>query len=138
MGDNIVVPRNFRLLEELDAFEKGHGDMSISAGLVAADDIFLTHWNATVLGPVGSTYDNRFFGMRVTCGENYPKVPPAVKFENKINMNCVDQQGNLDVSKVVPRWSYNCGIHTILSGIRHQMVQADNRRRPQPPEGTNY
>ena len=55
MADQCVVPRNFRLLEELDAFEKGHGDMSISAGLVAADDIFLTHWNATARIGVDNT-----------------------------------------------------------------------------------
>lgn len=47
----VIVPRNFKLLEELEASEKGTGDMSVSYGLVNGDDIFLTEWNASILGP---------------------------------------------------------------------------------------
>lgn len=47
------MPRNFKLLEELESSEKGHGDMSISYGLEHADDIFLTNWIGTILGPAG-------------------------------------------------------------------------------------
>ncbi|PJF19388.1 putative MMS2-part of the error-free postreplication repair pathway protein [Paramicrosporidium saccamoebae] len=50
-NSNMSIPRNFRLLEELENGEKGIGDGSISYGLAAGDDITLTHWNATVLGP---------------------------------------------------------------------------------------
>jgi len=51
--DVILVPRNFKLLEELEHSEKGHGDMSISFGLSDPDDIFLTEWNGSILGPPG-------------------------------------------------------------------------------------
>ena len=45
------MPRNFKLLEELEASEKGHGEMAISYGLVDPTDIFLTEWNGGILGP---------------------------------------------------------------------------------------
>jgi hypothetical protein len=52
-GEVVIVPRNFKLLEELEKSEKGHGDMSISFGLVDSADTFLSDWNGGILGPVG-------------------------------------------------------------------------------------
>jgi hypothetical protein len=52
-GETVIVPRNFKLLEELEKSEKGHGDMSISFGLVDSGDTFLTDWNGGILGPGG-------------------------------------------------------------------------------------
>lgn len=56
-GEVVIAPRNFKLLEELEKSEKGHGDMSISFGLQDPGDTFLSDWNGGILGPVGVRFD---------------------------------------------------------------------------------
>jgi len=55
-GEVVIVPRNFKLLEELEKSEKGHGDMSISFGLVDTSDTFLSDWNGGIFGPPGVSW----------------------------------------------------------------------------------
>eukprot|EP00640_Fibrocapsa_japonica_P007757 CAMPEP_0113941150 /NCGR_PEP_ID=MMETSP1339-20121228/7135_1 /TAXON_ID=94617 /ORGANISM="Fibrocapsa japonica" /LENGTH=154 /DNA_ID=CAMNT_0000945215 /DNA_START=33 /DNA_END=498 /DNA_ORIENTATION=- /assembly_acc=CAM_ASM_000762 len=90
-GEVIVVPRNFKLLEELEASEKGLGDLTVSFGLVDPEDIFLTNWNGSIFGPPGTHHDNRIYELHIHCGDNYPDQVPDVRFVSKINMTCVDQ-----------------------------------------------
>ena len=84
-SEKIVVPRNFVLLEELEKAEKGVGDMSVSMGLVESDDIMLTNWQCTILGPVGSPVDSRIVSLMVNCGPKYPYEQPTVQFQTKVN-----------------------------------------------------
>ncbi|KAJ9663770.1 E2 ubiquitin-conjugating protein mms2 [Coniosporium apollinis] len=152
------VPRNFRLLEELEKGEKGLGagklprttcalapaDNEVEAcsyGLEDQDDLLMSNWNGTILGPPHSVHENRIYSLKIHCGDRYPDIPPEVTFVSKINLPCVDQRtGKVDPSKLpcLIQWRRDFTMETILIELRRYMALPQHKKLPQPPEGTTY
>ncbi|KAJ7817715.1 UBC-like protein [Mycena olivaceomarginata] len=135
------VPRNFRLLEELEKGEKGIGDGSCSYGLEDSDDIMMSAWNGTIIGPGHTVHENRIYSLKITCGESYPDAPPRVQFLSRVNLSFVNQvNGDVDPAKlpVLAHWSRASSLEHVLVEIRKEMASASNRKLPQPPEGSTF
>jgi len=139
MSSAVVVPRNFKLLEELENGEKGIGDGVCSYGLQDSEDMSLSDWEATIIGPAGCQFDARIIRLSITCGQNYPQVPPDVKFISKVMLQGVNQaNGVLDKKKVAAWWNPKSNMHELLTKIRKDMTQPPNNRTPQPREGEEW
>lgn len=135
----VEVPRNFRLLEELEAGEKEQDlPPGISFGLADQNDSTLTHWVGTILGKPGTRFDGRIITIKFYCGENYPKVPPSVSFLTKVNLPFVDSQGNVIANKLASLnpWNKDTTILKILLDIQANMAKCGHLS--QPPEGQTY
>lgn len=136
--DDCVVPRSFRLLEELERGEKGIGDGMISYGLQDPSDTHMTQWIGTIVGPFHTQFANRIYNLNIECGHSYPNDPPTVYFISKLNLGCVNSTGKVEPSKLpcLAKWQRSFTMETVLTELRREMVAHGNVA--QPPDGSTF
>jgi len=123
-------------MEELESGEKNKGDPTLSYGLVDSDDRDLKTWNACIIGPMDTNFDNRFYSLKIVCGDHYPKHPPTIRFDTRINLPFVDQtNGNINPNNwsYLKNWSENSNMQGVLAQLKQEMK--NNKKVQQPPEG---
>lgn len=134
--NKVIMPRSFRLLDELEKGQKAERAQHVSWGLAKDDDMTLTTWNGTIFGPIDTAFDNRIYSLTITCGPTYPDEPPQMKFNTPISMNCVEADGSVKNSlNILHKWRRECTLEMILDSLRREMASNQNRKLAQPPGG---
>eukprot|EP00924_Labyrinthula_sp_SR-Ha-C_P011955 snap_masked-scaffold_26-processed-gene-0.15-mRNA-1 protein AED:0.02 eAED:0.02 QI:0/-1/0/1/-1/1/1/0/145 len=142
---SVIIPRSFKLLDELEKAEKGSGinyphTGFISFGLTDPGDFDLRHWTASIIAPQGTSIADRFYTLTVITDKSYPDSPPQVWFRSKIVLPFVDKKNgkvNVTDNKIFGHWDRNeSGIISVLVKIRESMKYAN--KYSQPNEGEEF
>ncbi|KAJ3282104.1 E2 ubiquitin-conjugating protein mms2 [Rhizoclosmatium sp. JEL0117] len=124
---------------ELEKGEKGIGDGTISYGLSDGDDLLMTNWHGTIIGPGNTVHENRIYSLRIVCGPEYPGKAPLVSFASRVNMSGVNQtNGKVEKLGCLDAWKSSYTIENILVELRREMGSPANRKLAQPAEGSMF
>jgi|TARA_Y100000591_G_scaffold319993_1_gene332764 ubiquitin-conjugating enzyme E2 D/E len=85
-----------------------------SAGPVG-DDIF--HWQATLMGPKDSPYENGVFFLDINFPADYPYKAPRVTFSTKIYHPNINSSGGICLDILKDQWSPALTISKVLLSI---------------------
>jgi ubiquitin-conjugating enzyme E2 D/E len=85
-----------------------------SAGPVG-DDMF--HWQATIMGPSDSPYQNGVFFLNIQFPTDYPFKPPKVSFTTKIYHPNINSNGSICLDILRSQWSPALTIAKVLLSI---------------------
>jgi ubiquitin-protein ligase len=90
-----------RILKELEKLQKEPIE-NCSAGPVADD---LRHWEATIIGPVGTPYEGGIFRLDVKFPMDYPFKAPDLRFKTKIYHPNISERGGICLDILKGKWS---------------------------------
>tara|TARA_Y100000996_G_C22548845_1_gene652938 strand:+ start:713 stop:1165 length:453 start_codon:yes stop_codon:yes gene_type:complete len=102
-----------RIKKEL---EEIHQDPPFNCSAGPIDDD-ITHWNATILGPEKTPYENGVFYIDIKFPKEYPFVPPKVFFKTKIYHCNVNSNGGICLDILKDQWSPALTITKVLISI---------------------
>ena len=102
-----------RLKKELEDL-KINPPTNCSAGMID-DDIY--HWQATIMGPEGSPYQDGVFYLRIEFPHDYPFKPPKVSFITKIYHCNINSAGSICLDILKDQWSPALTISKVLLSI---------------------
>eukprot|EP01018_Ginkgo_biloba_P037015 Gb_20517 [translate_table: standard] len=124
------IPRNFRLLEELERGEKGIGDGTVSYGMDDADDIYMRSWTGEIPGSILRTFTSSVLAMAIDASnEGSSKCYGQDRLQSEVEPKHFSMLAN---------WRREYTMEDILTHLKKEMASPHNRKLVQPPEGTFF
>lgn len=98
----------------------------------------LSHWNAIIIGPSDSPYENGTFHLDVIFPKNYPFDPPKVKFITKIYHPNINSNGSICIDILKNNWSPALSIVKVLLSITSLLTEPNADDPLAPSVANNY
>ncbi|TBU05843.1 ubiquitin-conjugating enzyme [Hamiltosporidium tvaerminnensis] len=109
----IVRKKNDRIFKEIKEMARDP-PANCSAGPISDQE--LDKWNATIIGPEGTPYQDGIFELEITLTPNYPFTAPIVKFKTPI-FHCNINEGHICLDILKNEWSPALTISKVLLSI---------------------
>ena len=108
-SDNIsVAPKEDESLKE---------DDSKASSSSSAPPPISKEWSAVIIGPVGTPYEGGIFSLIINFPDQYPFIPPKIKFNTKIFHPNISADGKICVDILKSNWSPSLTIKAALLSI---------------------
>jgi ubiquitin-conjugating enzyme E2 N len=76
------------------------------------------YFDAYILGPTGSPYEDGIFKLEIFLPENYPLCPPKARFLTKVYHPNIDKLGRICISILNKEWSPALSISSLLVSLQ--------------------
>ena len=88
--------------------------VNCSAGIIN-DNLY--NWEATIIGPEKTPYENGIFKLEIYFPETYPFKPPKVKFKTRIYHPNINKYGSICLDILNKSWSPALTVSKLLLSI---------------------
>lgn len=112
---------------------KEDAPIGVSAAPVS-DNIMM--WNAVIIGPTDTPFEEGTFRLLLNFDETYPNKPPTVKFISRMFHPNVYANGDLCLDILQNRWSPTYDVAAILTSIQ-SLLNDPNTASPANVEAAN-
>lgn len=93
----------------------------------------ITHWSATIKGPVGSPFEEGTFTLDIIFPAEYPFKPPIIKFLNKMYHPNINTSGAICLDILKDQWSPALSVFKVLLSIS-SLLADPNPNDPLSPD----